>query len=104
MSSLILAGISWDRGLLLFSPRRRTARTAWIISGMAFMISICASIPFWINHNIVTNCHHKTQTCGLHIIVTDDTGEKQIITETLQGRRRVSFEPLGQLILDNHDI
>lgn len=88
MSSLILAGISWDRGLLLFSPRRRTARTAWIISGVAFIISICASIPFWINHNIVTNCHHKTQTCGLHIIVTDDTtGEKQIITETLQGRR-----------------
>ena len=90
MSSLILAGISWDRGLLLFSPRRRTSRTAWIISGVAFMISVCASVPFWINHNIVTNCHHKTQTCGLHIIVTDDTtGEKQIITDTLQGRRRV---------------
>ena len=52
----MLAGISWDRGLLLFAPRRRTKRNSWIICSCAALLSALAAIPAGMHHNIVAYC------------------------------------------------
>ena len=65
MSSLTLASISWDRGLLLFAPRRRNVKNAWRISMCAITLAICASIPVWLNHRVAANCDSEIMICAL---------------------------------------
>ena len=73
MSSLILAGIAWDRLLLLFCPARRTTRAAWLLSGFALLLSVAASVPYWISHRVVANCELEIMICAV-VFVNETTG------------------------------
>ena len=46
MSSLLLAGIAWDRLLLLFCPQRRTNVFAWAFASLALALSVLAASPY----------------------------------------------------------
>jgi len=74
MSALLLAGIAWDRLLLLFCPARRTNGIAWLISLVAFTLSTTASIPVWIAHRVVANCELRIMTC-VYALVNQTTNE-----------------------------
>ena len=74
MSALLLAGIAWDRLLLLFCPARRTNKIAWMLCLVAFTLSGSASIPYWISHRVVANCELEIMTCGF-ILVNETTNE-----------------------------
>ena len=52
MSSLLLAGIAWDRLLLLFCPQRRTNIFAWVFAAGALALSIFAASPYGYSHRL----------------------------------------------------
>ena len=91
MSSLLLAGIAWDRLLLLFCPQRRTNIFAWVFAAGALALSIFAASPYGYSHRlkfslknwwifvsikhfrVVANCQLNFMVCSIAYI-NSETG------------------------------
>ena len=87
MSSLLLAGIAWDRLLLLFCPQRRTNISAWVFAAGALALSIFAASPYGYSHRlknrsifvsirhfrVFANCQLNFMVCSI-AYVNSETG------------------------------